>query len=95
MSEAGSSILTIRTFGWAVRLSPPARRCASIIGRYLSDMETEYRIITSRGETIREAWIRAYDMMLAYYDDVVPAEKVGDEYIIRLELHKPKPAENL
>ena len=38
MSEAGLSILTIRTFGWAVRLFPPARRCASTTGRYLSDM---------------------------------------------------------
>ena len=54
-----------------------------------------YRIITSKGKTIREAWIKAYDEMLKYYDDVVPAEKVGDEYVIRLELHKPKPAKNL
>lgn len=58
-------------------------------------MATYYRIITSRGKTIREAWINAYDEMLEYNDDVVPAEKVGDEYIIRLELHKPKPAKNL
>lgn len=52
-------------------------------------METDYRIITSRGKTIREAWIAAYDNLLKYYSDVIPAEKVGDEYIIRVELHKP------
>lgn len=53
------------------------------------------RIVTSKGKTIREAWIKAYDELLKYCDDVVPAEKVGDEYIIRLELHKPKPIESL
>lgn len=30
------------TFSWPTRSSPPARRCASIIEKYLSDMEEIY-----------------------------------------------------
>lgn len=48
------------------------------------------RIVTSRGKTIREAWIRAYDGLLKFCDDVILAKKNGEEYIIRFELHTPK-----
>lgn len=42
MSEAALSILTVRTFGWVVRLSPPAKHYVSTIVKYLSDMEEIY-----------------------------------------------------
>ena len=38
MSDAGLSILMVRSFGWVVRLSLPVKRCASITGKYLSEM---------------------------------------------------------
>ena len=48
-----------------------------------------YCLIKSQGKTIREAWINAFDCRLEFYDDVVPAEKTEDGYMITLELHKP------
>ena len=52
-------------------------------------MEHDHILVKSKGKTIRDAWINAFDSMIEYYDESVPAEKVEDGYIITIELHKP------
>lgn len=65
MSEAGLSILTIRTFGWVVRLSPPARRCANITEKYSKMSKT----ITIPSDPNTETLISAIDMIIEAQDN--------------------------
>lgn len=51
-----------RRFGWAMRLFPPARRCANITGRYLSDMNEE--LVSMEGLTDREILHKMLDKIL-------------------------------
>ena len=53
-------------------------------------MDNEYIRVKSKGTTIREAWINAFDLLLKYYDEHIPADRVEDGYIITIELNKPK-----
>lgn len=41
MSEAGLSILTIRTFGWVVKPSQPERLYVNTIGKFLNNMSDQ------------------------------------------------------
>ena len=50
--------------------------------------DSERMLVKSKGSTIKEAWINAFDL-LQYRDEYIPADKVKDEYIIAIELNKP------
>ena len=52
-------------------------------------MESDTILVMSKGKTIRDAWINAFDRMLEYCDEHIPAEKIDGGYIIKFELHKP------
>ena len=56
-------------------------------------MDYDHLLVKSKGETIRDAWINAFDRMIEYYDEHIPAEKVDGGYIITIELHKPRKEE--
>ena len=85
MSEAGSSILTIRTFGWTVRPSQLARLYANIIGRYLNDMKKS--VYTGCGQTLEAAFQSIWELM-KYTDDFM-CRKIGEEWEVKLSVIVP------
>jgi len=68
-----------------VKPSPPARRCASITGRYLSDMKKS--VYTGCGQTVEAAFQSIWELM-KYTDDFM-CRKIGDKWEIKLSVIVP------